>query len=73
MPLRVCRKGEVSYAERTQKSRANGQPKDCATRQDWARKIAVAFLQDCEDGMHRYGGHVSTACNDRDDARMYYL
>ena len=60
----------MSYAELHQKSRADGQPKDCATRQDWARKIAVAFLKDCDEGMHRYGGQLSNACNEPDAASM---
>jgi hypothetical protein len=40
---------------------ADGQPSDCKTLTDWARRIALAFEDDLEAGMQKYHGALKDA------------
>eukprot|EP01047_Picozoa_sp_COSAG01_P057907 COSAG01_NODE_6755_length_3513_cov_12.636497_1_plen_113_part_00 len=43
---------------------AAGQPSDCKTLTDWARKVALAFQADCEAGGHTYHFCLKDCCDD---------
>eukprot|EP01048_Picozoa_sp_COSAG05_P004112 COSAG05_NODE_210_length_14015_cov_3.851785_6_plen_178_part_00 len=43
---------------------AAGQPSDCKTLTDWARKVALAFQADCDAGGHTYSFCLKDCCDD---------
>eukprot|EP01049_Picozoa_sp_SAG25_P015883 SAG25_NODE_3403_length_1095_cov_1.605422_1_plen_103_part_00 len=65
--LRFCyrsaAKGAVQYnhSQKAPRAAAAGQPSDCKTLTDWARRIALAFEDDLEAGMQKYHGVLKDA------------